>query len=73
MQLCKHQAPNEKFAQYDYRVLLSMLSCVRSFEFIKGENGMIDADGVQQHKEILANCIAQITQIIEVYEKNEHL
>jgi len=39
MQLCKHQAPNEKFAQYDYRVLLSMLSCVRSFEFIKGDNG----------------------------------
>ena len=58
MQLCKHQASNEKFAQYDYRVLLAMLSCVRSFEFQKGENGQLDENGQVQHREILQNCVA---------------
>jgi len=73
MQLCKHQAPNEQFAQYDYRVLLAMLSCVRSFEFQKGEDGQIDESGQEQHEEILRNCVSQITQIIGLYEKGEHL
>lgn len=45
MQLCQHLAPNEKFAQYDYKVLLPLLSCVRSFEFSKDDNGDRDPSG----------------------------
>jgi tetratricopeptide (TPR) repeat protein len=39
MQLCIHLAPNEKFAQFDFKVLLPLLSCVRSFEFSKDDQG----------------------------------
>jgi hypothetical protein len=48
MQLCSHQAKNEKFAKYDYKVLLSMLSCVRAFEFKKGDEGDdADPEGIE--------------------------
>ena len=64
MQLAKHQAPNEKFAQFDYKVLLSMLSCVRAFEFLRGDNGQVDESGRKEFTEIIANCIQQISGII---------
>ena len=73
MQLCLHLAPKEKFAQYDYKVLLPLLSCVRSFEFSKDEKGQKDTEGEQEQKKIIKNCVAQISQIIEVFENNEHL
>ena len=47
MQLCSHQAKNEKFAKYDYKVLLSMLSCVRAFEFKKGDDNSDDPEGLE--------------------------
>jgi hypothetical protein len=68
MQLCLHLAPEEKFAQYDYKVLLPLLSCVRSFEFAKD-----GTDGVQEQKEILRNCVNQISSIIKEFENEEHL
>lgn len=30
-------APLEKFSQFDYKVLLSILSCTRSFEFLRSD------------------------------------
>ena len=47
MQLCMHLAPDEQFAKYDYKVLLPLLSCVRSFEFTKDEEGQRDEEGVK--------------------------
>lgn len=48
MQLCMHLAPNEKLASYDYKVLLPLLSCVRSFDFSKGEDGQLDQHGLAE-------------------------
>jgi len=64
-----HLAPNEQLAQYDYKVLLPLLSCVRSFEFAKGG----ETSGAEQQKEILRTCVKQISDIIEKYEKGEQL
>lgn len=45
MQLCMTQAKDEKFASYDFKTLLSLLSCVRSFAFSKGDNNEPDESG----------------------------
>jgi hypothetical protein len=66
-------APNEKFAQFDYKVLLPLLSCVRSFDFSKGDDGQLDKEGEAQQTQIIKNCVAQISSTIEIYEKGEHL
>jgi tetratricopeptide (TPR) repeat protein len=50
MQLCLHLAPNEKFCQYDFKVLLPLLSCVRSFEFSKNDKGEKDTDGEEEQR-----------------------
>lgn len=57
MQLAMHQAPNEKFMQYDYKVLLQLLSVVRSFAFTRGENNEVDENGVLEQHKIIQNCI----------------
>ena len=48
MQLCMHQAPNEKFLIYDFKILLPLLSCVRSFAFSKGDNNEPDERGMEE-------------------------
>jgi hypothetical protein len=73
MQLCLHLAPNEKFAHYDYKVLLPLLSCVRSFEFAKDEKGQRDPEGLAEQINIIKNSVNQISSIIETFEKEEHL
>lgn len=73
MQLCMHLAPGEKLASYDYKVLLPLLSCVRSFDLSKGEDGWPDEAGLAEQRAILNNCVAQIASIIEAFEKGEHL
>jgi tetratricopeptide (TPR) repeat protein len=73
MQLAMHQAPNEKFMQYDYKILLQLLSAVRSFAFTKGDNNEPDEGGIKEQMEIINNCIQQIGTIITQFEKNEHL
>lgn len=50
-----------------------MLSCVRAFEFLRGDNGQVDESGRKEFNEIIANCIQQISAIIELYEAGEHL
>ena len=50
-----------------------MLSSVRAFEFLRGDDGQVDESGRKEFNEIVANCIQQITSIITIYEKNEHL
>lgn len=67
MQLCLHLAPNEKFAHYDFKVLLPLLSCVRAFEFSKNENGEKDEEGETQQRDIIKNCVTQISSIIEIF------
>jgi hypothetical protein len=54
-------------------VLLPLLSSVRSFEFSKGDDGKPDDAGLKEQGVILNNSVAQITSIIEVFEKGEHL
>jgi hypothetical protein len=71
MQLTMHQSPNEKYMVYDFKVLLQLLSAVRSFAFSKGDNNEPDENGIKEQMEILKNCIAQITSVIEVFEKKE--
>lgn len=66
-----HQSPNEKYMVYDFKVLLQLLSAVRSFAFSKGDNNEPDENGIKEQMEILKNCIAQITSVIEVFEKKE--
>lgn len=61
MQLCMHHSPNEKFLTYDFKVLLQLLSAVRSFAFSKGDNNEPDEKGIKEQMEILKNCIQQIT------------
>ena len=73
MQLCMHLEPKEVLAQYDYKVLLPLISCVRAFDFSRDENGEKDESGEQQQIEILRTCITQITSIIGIYEREEHL
>ena len=73
MQLAMHQAPNEKFMIYDFKILLPLLSCVRSFAFSKGDNNEPDENGIEEQKKILLNCTNQISSIIAIYEKNEHI
>ena len=68
-----HLSPNEKLATYDYKVLLPLLSCVRSFDFSKDEFGNQDEEGEQEQIDILKNCVNQITTIIDLYEKETHL
>lgn len=53
MQLAMHQAPNEKFMIYDFKILLPLLSCVRSFAFSKGDNNEPDENGIEEQKKIL--------------------
>jgi hypothetical protein len=57
MQLCMHLAPNEKLATYDYKVLLPLLSCVRSFGFSKGDDGQTDEAGLIEQTAVLSNCV----------------
>ena len=73
MQLCSHLAPKEQYAQYDFKVLLPLLSCVRSFAFTKNDNGQTDVNGIKEQKKILSNCRTQISKIIDIYEKGEQL
>ena len=56
MQLCMHLAPKEKFAQYDYKVLLPLLSCVRSFAFVADDTDNQEK-GYEEQMEILRNCV----------------
>jgi hypothetical protein len=65
-----HQAPHEQFLNYDFKILLPLLSCVRSF-IIKSESTA--EEGTREQESILTNCVGQISKVIEVYEKSEHL
>jgi len=42
-----HLEPKEVLAQYDYKVLLPLISCVRAFDFSRDENGNKDVKGEQ--------------------------
>jgi hypothetical protein len=57
MQLCMTHSPNEKFASYDFKTLLPLLSCVRSFAFCKNENNEPDESGRKEQVSILENCV----------------
>jgi tetratricopeptide (TPR) repeat protein len=48
MQLTMHQSPNEKYMLYDFKVLLQLLSAVRSFAFSKGDNNEPDENGIKE-------------------------
>jgi hypothetical protein len=71
MQMAMHQAPNEKYMVYDYKVLLQLLSCVRSFAFSKGDTGEPDESGLKEQNNIIKNCISQLSSIIQQFENLE--
>jgi hypothetical protein len=70
MQIVRAQAPKEAFAQYDYKVLLALLSCIRGFEF---KRDTTDEQSQQEFAKIVANCVTQIDEIIAIYESGKHL
>jgi len=73
MQLCMHHAKSEKFCSYDFQILLPLLSCVRSFAISRNDNNEPDESGKQEQQGILANCVSQISKVIDAFVKNEHL
>lgn len=58
---------------YDFKILLQLLSVVRSFAFSKGENNEPDENGIKEQSKIIQNCIQQISQTITQFENNEHM
>ena len=46
---------------------------MRSFEFSKDEQGQRDVEGEEEQKKIINNCVKQISSVIEIFERDEHL